>query len=106
VAAADPDAARAQGGAAAAAPAPPRERVRYRAVDSLFTNNKAMAATGTGANLGFKDIDASFIELVNTKVSHEPLALEMDESQRGYLHPLPGTDAALIGAGLFLTPLD
>lgn len=105
VAAADPDAARAQRDAAAAAPPPPRERVRYRAVDSLFTNNRAMAATGTGANLGFKDIDASFIELVNTKVSHEPLALEMDESQRGYLHPLPGTDAARIGAGLFLTPL-
>jgi hypothetical protein len=64
-----------------------------------------MAATGTGANLGFEDIDASFIELVNTTVSREPLALEMDESQPGYLHPLPGTDAARIGAGLFLTPL-
>ena len=104
VALADPDAGR---GDARPTPAVPqtRERVRYKAVDSLFTNNKAMAASGTGANLGFKDIDASFIELVNTKVSSEPLALEMDESKRGYLHPLPGSDAARIGAGLFMKPL-
>ena len=36
---------------------------------------------------------------MNTQVSTEPLTLEMDESKRGYLHPLPGTDAARIGAG-------
>ena len=102
-AAADPDAGR-RGTAPASASAQPHERVRYKAIDSLFTNNKAMAATGTGANLGFKDIDASFIELVNTRVSSEPLTLEMDESKRGYLHPWPGTEAARIGAGLFMTP--
>lgn len=100
VAAADPDAAAGQRGAS---PAPQRERVRYKAVDSLFANNRALAATGTGANLGFKDIDPSFIELVNTQVSRDPLVLEMDESKRGYLHPLPGSDAARIGAGLFMT---
>jgi hypothetical protein len=102
-AAADPDAGGGRRGAPpVSTPAQPRERVRYKAIDSLFTNNKAMAATGTGANLGFKDIDASFIELVNSKVSPEPLTLEMDESKRGYLHPLAGTDAARIGAGLFM----
>lgn len=101
VAAADPDAG-GRGRGAGSAAAPPRERVRYKAIDSLFTNNTEMAASGTGANLGFKVIDASFIELVNTKVSNEPLTLEMDESARGYLHPLPGTDAARIGAGLFM----
>jgi hypothetical protein len=101
VAAADPDAG-SRGRGAAPAAAQPRERVRYKAIDSLFTNNKEMAASGTGANLGFKVIDASFIEFVNTKVSSEPLTLEMDESARGYLHPLPGTDAARIGAGLFM----
>ena len=89
--AADPDAAAGQRGAS---PAPQRERVRYKAVDSLFANNRALAATGTGASLGFKDIDPSFIELVNTQVSRDPLVLEMDESKRGYLHPLPGSDAA------------
>jgi hypothetical protein len=104
-ASADPDAGGRRGAPSAPTPAQPRERVRYKAIDSLFTNNRAMAATGTGANLGFKDIDASFIELVNTKVSAEPLTLEMDESTRGYLHPLPGTEAARIGAGLFMTPI-
>jgi hypothetical protein len=106
VAAADPDVGGGRRGAPpASTPAQPRERVRYKAIDSLFMNNRAMAATGTGANLGFKDIDASFIELVNTKVSTEPLTLEMDESKRGYLQPLPGTEAARIGAGLFMKPV-
>ena len=101
---ADPDAGGGRRGGVPT-PAQPPERVRYRAVDSLFTNNRAMAASGTGANLGFKDIDASFIELVNTKVSNEPLGLEMDESKRGYLHPVPGSEAANIGAGLFIKPV-
>jgi hypothetical protein len=43
--------------------------------------------------------------LVNTKVSNEPLTLEMDESKRGYLHPVPGSEAANIGAGLFIKPV-
>lgn len=38
-------------------------------------------------------------------VSQEPLALEMDESKRGYLHALPGSEAARIGAGLFMKPI-
>ena len=76
-----------------------------RALSQLFANNRAMAASGTGATLGFKEIDASFIELVNTKVSSEPLALEMDESRRGYLHPVPGSEAGRIGAGLFIRPM-
>jgi hypothetical protein len=100
---ADPDAGRRGGGGAATRVAP--ERIRYRAIDSLFARNRAMAATGTGAYLEFKDIDASFIEMVNSKVTAEALVLELDETKRGYLHPLPGTEAARIGAGLFTKPV-
>ena len=59
------------------------------------------ACSGTGASLGFKDIDASFLELIGTKVLDQPIALEMDETKRNYLHPVEGSEAARIGAGLF-----
>ena len=98
VAGRDPDAAR---GANAAAPAPEKQRVRYKVVNSLFAANKKMASSGTGANLGFKDIDASFLELVNTKVTDQPVAVELDETKKNYLHPVAGSDAAKIGVGLF-----
>jgi hypothetical protein len=70
-------------------------------VDSLFAGNQKMASSGTGANLGFKDIDASFLEMVGTKVSDQPIVLEMDQTKRNYLHPVEGSEAARIGAGLF-----
>jgi hypothetical protein len=73
-------------------------------IDSLFAGNKKMACSGTGANLGFKDIDSAFLELVGTKVTEEAVAVEMDETKRNYLHPVAGLAAAKIGAGLFLKP--
>ena len=94
----DPDA-RAQAGGSATAPE--KQRLHYRVIDSLFAGNKKMACSGTGANLGFKDIDASFLEMVGTKVLDQPLALEMDQTKRNYLHPVEGSEAARIGAGLF-----
>jgi hypothetical protein len=93
----DPDA-RAQAGGSATAPE--KQRLHYRVIDSLFAGNKKMACSGTGANLGFKDIDASFLEMVGTKVLDQPLALEMDQTKRNYLHPVEGSEAARIGAGL------
>jgi hypothetical protein len=101
VASRDPDAAR---GANAAAPAVEKERVRYKVVNSLLAANKKMASSGTGANLGFKDIDASFLELVNTKVTDQPVAVELNETKKNYLHPVAGSDAAKIGVGLFAKP--
>jgi hypothetical protein len=77
---------------------------RYRVVDSLFANNGRLAVSGTGSNLDFKDIDAGFLTFVNTKVTEEPVMLVRDEWSRRYLHPLPGSEAAAIGAGLFRTP--
>jgi hypothetical protein len=51
----------------AAATAPGKQRVHYQVVNSLFAGHKKMACSGTGANLGFKDIESSFLELINTK---------------------------------------
>ena len=58
---------------------------------------------GPGANLGFKDIDSSFLELVGTKVTEHGVAVERHETKQEYLHPVAGSTAK-IGAGLFLKP--
>ena len=88
--------------------APPAEPekgpVHYKVIDSLFAGNKKMASSGTGANLGFTDIDASFLELVGTKITDQPVAVELDETKRNYLHPVAGSDAAKIGVGVFMKP--
>jgi hypothetical protein len=86
------------------ATAPEKQRVNYKVVDSLFAANKKMACSGTGANLGFKDIDSSFLELINSKVSDQSVAVELDETKKNYLHPVDGSEAAKIGAGLFMKP--
>ena len=73
-------------------------------VDSLFAANKKIACSGTGANLGFKDIDSSFLELINSKVSDQSVGVELDETKKNYLHPVDGSEAAKVGAGLFMRP--
>ena len=92
----DPDA------GAGSATAPEKRQVHYKVVDSLFAGNKKIACTGTGAYLGFKDIDPSFLELINTKISDQPVAVEVDETKKNYLHPVEGSEAARVGAGLFI----
>ena len=84
--------------------AKPQERTHYKVVDSFFANNKKLTGTGTGARVEFQDIDSSFLELVGTKISDQPVVLEHDETKRNYLHPVAGSEAAKIGAGLFLKP--
>ncbi len=81
--------------------AAPREPVHYRVVDSLFAGNKKLAGAGAGPALNFRDADPSFLELVRTKVSGEPVTLELDQTKRNYLHPVEGSEAAAVGAGLF-----
>lgn len=75
---------------------------KYRIVDSLFAQNGRLAVSGTGSNLGFKDIEADFFTFINTQVTEDPVRLIMDEWDRRYLHPVPGSEAAAIGAGLFM----
>jgi hypothetical protein len=96
--------ARTEAGQAASGPAADlRQSLHYKVIDSLFTGNKKFTGSGGGPALNFRDIDPSFLELVATKRSEELLELEMDQSQRNYLHPKEGSEAANIGAGLFAT---
>ena len=94
----DPDAGAQRGSSATALE---KQRVQYSVVDSLFAGNKKIACTGTGAYLGFQDIDSSFLEFINTKISDQSVAVELDETRKNYLHPVEGSEAARIGAGLF-----
>jgi hypothetical protein len=88
---------------AAPAPATPPQLAHYKVIDSHFANNRRLTGTGTGARLEYRDIDSSFLELVGTKVTDPPIPLERDQTKRNYLHPVAGSDAAKIGAGLFTT---
>ena len=74
----------------------------YTVLDSLFANNQQVAASGLGARMQFQDLDASFLKLVNTQVTSEAVHFEHDQTSRNYLHPVDGSDAAKIGAGLFM----
>ena len=64
-----------------------------------------LARTGTGARIEFADIDASFLDLVGTKVLDQPVELESDSMKRNYRHPAAGSAAIKIGARLFTKPL-
>ena len=67
-------------------------------VDSLFAGNRRLAGSGAGARHEYQDVDPSFLELVGTKVSDQPVALERDQTMRDQLHPVTGSEAARIGA--------
>jgi hypothetical protein len=92
------------GGRAQLAADPTQERTHYRVINSLFTHNKKLAGTGTGARVEFADIDPSFLEMSGTKLVEQAVAVEMDETKRNYLHPVAGSEAAKVGAGIFLKP--
>ncbi len=94
-----------RGGRQAAPPqAKQQERIHYKVVDSFFANNRRLTGSGTGARLEYQDIDSSFLEMVGTKVTDQSVVLERDQTKRNYLHPVAGSEAAKIGAGLFLKP--
>ncbi len=81
--------------------APAEQRQHYKVVNSLFADNKKLAGSGTGARIEFADIDPSFLEMVGTTVTAQAVAFESDMTKRNYLHPVSGSEAAKIGAGLF-----
>lgn len=85
-------------------PATPPQPAHYKVLDSYFANNRRLTGTGSGARLEYRDIDSSFLELVGTKVTDEPVLLERDQTKRNYLHPVAESDAAKTGAGLFMKP--
>jgi hypothetical protein len=88
----------------APSPAAPQKLTHYKVVDSYFANNRRLTGSGTGARLEYADIDSSFLEMVGTKVADQSVVLERDQTKRNYLHPVAGSEAAEIGAGLFLKP--
>jgi len=71
-------------------------------VNSHFGKNLSLAGSGTGATLGCVAIEPSFMEMVGSKVTNQPVPIEMDQRKRNYLHPVAGSDAARTGAGLFI----
>jgi hypothetical protein len=78
--------------------------VSYRVVDCYLAGNRRLAGSGTGARLEYSDIDPSFLTLVDTRVVDRPVPLEGDQTRIDYLHPVAGSEAASISAGLFTTP--
>jgi hypothetical protein len=97
--------ARGAGGAGGRGPIGPAERIHYKVVNSYFGKNQALAGSGTGASLGYVEIDSNFMDMVGTKVTGQPVAIELDQAKRNYLHPVAGSDAAKIGAGVFAKPI-
>ena len=89
------------GGQGARSPADAGGRNRYRVVDCHFANNRRLAGTGTGARLEYQDIDSSFLERIRTTISDQPIVFGRDQATRDYLHPVAGSEAAAVGAGLF-----
>jgi hypothetical protein len=66
----------------------------------------AILATGASGVLGgpalnFRDNDPSFLNLIDTKITDQPVQLELDQTKRSYLHVQEGTSGSDIGAGLF-----
>ncbi len=100
------DAAGRGGRGAAPASARPSDAIRYKVVDSYFAANRRLAGSGTGARLEYADIDPSFMEMIGTRVTDQPVAFERDQTKRNYLHPVAGSEAAKVGAGLFLKPAE
>jgi hypothetical protein len=88
----DPDAAQAE------------DPIHYQVVGSYFAANRRLASSGTGARLEYTDIDPSFLRLTDTKITEQPVEFERDSTKLNYLHPVAGSEAARIGAGLFMKP--
>ena len=90
---------------AAVAPFRPNELIHYKVVNCYFGKNLNLAGSGTGATLGYVPIEPAFMDLVGSKVTNQPVPIEMNQRSRNYLHPVAGSDAARTGAGLFAKPI-
>lgn len=95
-------AADARGRGPGASPKTSQEHHHYKVINSFFGNNRKLAGSGTGARLEYQDIESSFLELVGTKVLEQPVTMEHEQTSRYYLQPIAGSEAAKVGAGLFM----
>jgi hypothetical protein len=82
-----------------AGPVPPE--ARYNVRTCLFAGNRKFTGTGAGPALNFRDNDPSFLNLMDTKITDQPVQLELDQTKRNYLHVREGTLGGDLGAGLF-----
>jgi hypothetical protein len=60
-----------------------------------------LTGSGGGPALNFRDSDPSLLNLIDTKITDQPVQLELDQTKRNYLHVQEGTLGSDIGAGLF-----
>ena len=82
-----------------AGPVPPESRYNVR--NCLFAGNKKLTGTGAGPALNFRDSDGSLLNLFETKITEQPVQLELDQTKRNYLHVKEGTLGSDIEAGVF-----
>lgn len=75
---------------------------QYKVIDSIFANNRKLVASGVGAKMEFHELAADFLDMIKTQVSSESITFEYDTTLHGYLHPVSGSAAAQVGAGLFI----
>jgi hypothetical protein len=68
----------------------------------VFAGNKKFTGSGGGPALNFRDNDPSLLNLIDTKITDQPVQLELDQIKRNYLHVLEGTLGGDLGAGLFM----
>lgn len=80
----------------------PSKETHYKVIDCHFGGNRRLTGTGTGERLEYADYDFSFLELLGSKISDQSVTLELDQTERNYLHPIAGSEAAKVGAGLFM----
>ncbi|HQV67103.1 MAG: hypothetical protein IPO26_16775 [Saprospiraceae bacterium] len=75
--------------------------ILYQVNNSLFAGNKKMTGTGGGPQLNFKDIDPILLKFNNTKITEIPIALNLDDHNKYFMHPAEGSEAATYGVGIF-----
>jgi hypothetical protein len=90
-----------EGGRAGSAPATPNA-LNYQVKDCHFAGNRRLAGSGTGARLEYQDIDPGFMKMQGTTIVDAPIKMPTDATRRDYLHAPEGSEAAKLGAGLFL----
>jgi hypothetical protein len=78
---------------------PPR---KYNLANSLFAGNEHLFGSGFGPAVSFKALESSVLDLAGTSMlEQKPVALEMDQSRRDYLHIASGKPGSEFKAGLF-----
>jgi hypothetical protein len=79
-----------------------RGPAKYGVTDSLRAGNQFLTGAGAGPAGNFRAIAPDFLKLPAGAAAAEKVQIESDQTKKGYLHVVPGTLGADLGAGLFL----